>query len=144
MKLLKLLFQVHFQIILILIPNTIGLEVILEFVKEMCTAFLNVINLTPTRYHYSRHCMGTAFKIMYDFVIWHNSNFRLITYFSNILFLLIKLHSQIVHQEKSGMHTAGPERTCYGFDKLRASASGLSMYGMTLETTLFVILMKGV
>lgn len=123
MKLLKLLFSVQFQIILILIPNR--LRVILEFLKQVCTAFLNVINFTLAMYHYSRNCMGTVFKIMYDFVIGHSNDFRLITPFSKMFFLLIKLHSQITGKWIPGMPTVGPQRSCYGFDKLSINASGV-------------------
>jgi hypothetical protein len=40
----------------------------------------------------SGNCMGTVFKIMYSFVIGHSNNYRLITHFSRMLYVLIKLH----------------------------------------------------
>jgi hypothetical protein len=58
--------------------------------------------------------MRTAFKTMYDFVIGHGNDFRLITPFSK-MFLLIKLHSQITGKWIPGMYTAAPQRTYYGF-----------------------------
>jgi hypothetical protein len=69
--------------------------------------------------------MGTAFKIMYGFVIGHGNDFRLIAPFSKMFFLLIKLHSPVTAKWIPGMHTAASQRTCYGFDKLSISANGV-------------------
>jgi hypothetical protein len=44
------------------------LKVILEFLKQVHTAFLNVISFSPTTYRNTRNCMGTIFKIVYNFV----------------------------------------------------------------------------
>jgi hypothetical protein len=49
------------EIILILVLDK--LKDILEFLKQMYTAFLNVISFSPTTYRYTRNCMGTIFKI---------------------------------------------------------------------------------
>jgi hypothetical protein len=50
------------EIILILV--LVKLKVILEFIKQVYTTFLNVVSLSPTTYCYTRNCMGTIFKIL--------------------------------------------------------------------------------
>jgi hypothetical protein len=56
---------VQFQIILVLVLDKF--KVILEFLRQVYTAFLNVISFTPTTYHYTRNCMGTIRRCMSGF-----------------------------------------------------------------------------
>jgi hypothetical protein len=72
------------------------MQVILEYLKQVYTAFLNVISFTRTKYHNTRLCMGTVLKIMYNFVSGHSNNCRPFRPFSIIFFLLKMLRSQIM------------------------------------------------
>jgi hypothetical protein len=84
----------------------------------------SVHGIAPTTYCYTRNCMGTIFKIVYNFVNGHSNNCRQIKTFSKMFFLLMKLHSQITGKWTPEICTTGPQRTRDGFDKLSINANG--------------------
>jgi hypothetical protein len=97
------------------------LKVILEFVKQVYSALLG----TSYPYYVSLHrnYIETILKIVYNFV-GAQQQLQTDQTFLNVLFLLMKLHSQITGKRIPEMCTTGPRRTRDDFNRLSISGNG--------------------